>query len=80
MSARPREPIGSVPLGDSSCVGQFRAAGILSMLAASPRDVFGSSLRVSIDEGSRPLTGLRASCVRLRLQASLKSRLPELIG
>ena len=71
----------------AACRLAFRGAWVSSgprafskMLAASPRDVFGSSLRVSIDEGSRPLTGLRASCVRLRLQASLKSRLPELIG
>ena len=41
-----RVPIGGVPLGVSCSVGQFRAAGINQMLAASPRDVFGSSLRV----------------------------------
>jgi len=31
------------------------------MPAASPRDVFGSSLRTFLEEGSRPLMGLRAS-------------------
>jgi len=45
-----RVPIGSVPFGVSCSVGQFRAAGIKEMLAASPRDVFGSSLRVFLEK------------------------------
>jgi len=52
-----RVPIGSVPLGDSCSVGQFRAASIFSMHAASPTDVVGSSLREIFLRSLAPFDG-----------------------
>ena len=76
-----RVPIGSVPLGVSCSVGQFRAAGISKMLAASPRDVFGSSLRAIFYRRLAPFdAAARLLCPAPFAGPHEISGLPESIG
>ncbi len=74
-----REPVGSVPVGDSISVGQFRGANVFECLPPVLGTFSVLPYANLLREGSRPFVRLRASHVRLRLQAPMKSWAPELI-
>ena len=56
-----RVPIGSVPIGGSCSVGQFRAAGIFSNACRQSQGRFGSSLRVFSKKARAHYGSIRAS-------------------